>query len=181
MKGTLEAFGWQHVPKIVHSVCELQGQCKNPTPAPVTKHGIRPLKRTLGPVDKMTGQSEMQQNTEGSTYPRPPLHKHPESHQNDGNTASRAKTSPCLRATRGTKTTHVTGNLPIPHPKHNCRNRALQHNVQANFSEFWRSSLPIRAIRSCGIEALSHLAPHLEQLHMLALWGSLWGRLGFRF
>ena len=52
--------------------------------------------------------------------------------------------------------------------------RALQHNVQANFSEFWRSSLPIRAIRSCGIEALSHLAPHLEQLHMLALWGSLW-------
>ena len=53
--------------------------------------------------------------------------------------------------------------------------------MQANFSEFWRSSLAIRAIRSCGIEALSHLAPHLEQLHMLALWGSLWGRLGVRF
>ena len=53
--------------------------------------------------------------------------------------------------------------------------------MQANFSEFWRSSLPIKAIKSCGIEALSHLAPHLEQLHMLALWGSLWGRLGFRF
>ena len=46
---------------------------------------------------------------------------------------------------------------------------------------FWRSSLPIRAIRSCGIEALSHLAPHLEQLHMFALWGRLWGRPGFRF
>ena len=86
-----------------------------------------------------------------------------------------------MRTTRGTKRTYVTGNLPIPHPKHNCRNRALQHNVQENFSEFWRSSLPIMAIRSCGIEALSHLAPHLEQLHMLALWGSLWGRLGFRF
>ena len=23
--------------------------------------------------------------------------------------------------------------------------------------------------------------PHLEQLHMLALWGRLWRRLGFRF
>ena len=65
-------------------------------------------------------------------YPPPPR-KHPESHQNDGNTGSRAKTSPCLRATRGTKRAYVTGNLPIPHPKHNCRNRALQHNVQANF------------------------------------------------
>ena len=109
-----------------------------------------------------------------SRYPTPPLRKHPESHHNDDNTGSRAETSPCLRATRGTKRTYVTGNLPIPHPKHNCRNRALQHNVQANFSEFWSSSLPIRAIRSCGIEAVSHLAPHLEQLHMLALWGSLW-------
>ena len=31
--------------------------------------------------------------------------------------------------------------------------------------------------RSCGIETLSNLAPHLEQLHMLALWGRLWGKL----
>ena len=31
--------------------------------------------------------------------------------------------------------------------------------------------------RSGRIEALSNLVPHLEQLHMLALWG----RLGFRF
>ena len=65
---------------------------------------------------------------------------------------------------------YVTENVPIPHPQHNCRNRALGHNVQANFSKFWRSSLPIRGIRSCGIEALSNLAPHLEQLHMRALW-----------
>ena len=72
------------------------------------------------------------------TYPPPPLRKHAESQQNDGNTGSCAWTRPCLRATRGTKRTYVTGNLPIPHPKHNCRNRALQHNVQANFSEFWR-------------------------------------------
>ena len=77
--------------------------------------------------------------------------------------------------------TYVTENLPIPHPQHNCRNRALEHNVQTNFSKFWRSSLPIRGIRSCGIEALSDLAPHLEQLHMLAIWGRLWNGLGFRF
>ena len=41
--------------------------------------------------------------------------------------------------------------------------------------------MPIKGIGSCGIEALSNLAPHLEQLHMLALWGRLWSRLGFRF
>ena len=82
---------------------------------------------------------------------------------------------------RGTKRTYVTKNLPIPHHEHNCCNRALEHNVQANFSMFRRSSLPIRGIRSCGIEALSNLAPHLKQLHMLALWGRLWSRLGFRF
>ena len=40
--------------------------------------------------------------------------------------------------------------------------------------------MPIRGIRSCGIETLSHLAPHLEQLQRLALWGRLWGRLGSR-
>ena len=54
-----------------------------------------------------------------------------------------AWTQQCLRATCGTKRTYVTENLPIPHPKHNCCNRALEHNVQANFSNFWRSSLPI--------------------------------------
>ena len=31
------------------------------------------------------------------------------------------------------------------------------------------------------MEALSNLAPHLEELHMLALWGRLWSKLGFRF
>ena len=93
-----------------------------------------------------------------------------------------AWTRQCLRATCSTKGTFVTENLPIPHPNHNCCRRALQHNVQANFSKFWRSSLPTRGIRRrCGIEALSKLAPHLEQLHMLALWGRLWSRLAFRF
>ena len=69
------------------------------------------------------------------------------------------------------KNVFVTENLPIPHPKHKCCNRALEHNVQANFSKFWWSSLPIRGIRSCGIEALSNLAPHLEQLHVLLTGG----------
>ena len=49
-----------------------------------------------------------------------------------------AWTRHCLRATRGAKRTYVTTNLQTPHPKHNCRNRALEHNVQANFSKFWR-------------------------------------------
>jgi hypothetical protein len=53
--------------------------------------------------------------------------------------------------------------------------------VQANFSKFQRSSLPIRVISSYGIQALSNLAPHLEQLHALALWGRLWRRLCLRF
>ena len=53
--------------------------------------------------------------------------------------------------------------------------------MQTNFSMLWRSSLPVRGISGCGIEALSNLVPHLEQLHMLALWGRLWSSLGFRF
>ena len=55
--------------------------------------------------------------------------------------------------------------------------------MQAIFSMFWTSSLPIRVIKSCGIEALSNLAPHLKQLHMLALWrrlcSRLWSEFGF--
>ena len=70
--------------------------------------------------------------------------------------------------------TCVAENLPLPHPNHNFCNRPLQHCVQANFSMFWRSSVPIRGTRSCGIGALSNLSPHLEQLHMLALSGRLW-------
>ena len=54
-----------------------------------------------------------------------------------------AWTRQCFRVVHGTKRTYVTENLPIPHPKHNCCIRALEHNVQANFSKFWRSSLPI--------------------------------------
>ena len=73
----------------------------------------------------------------------------------------------------------MTENLPVPN--HNCCNKALQHHVSANFSMFWRSSLPVKGISSCRIEAPSNLAPHVEQLHMLALWGKLWSRLGFRF
>ena len=82
---------------------------------------------------------------------------------------------------RGTNRTYVAKNLSVPHPNHNGCNRALQHYVQANFSMLWRSSLPVRGISSCGIEALSNLVPHLEKLHMLAIWGRLWSRFGFTF
>ena len=34
-------------------------------------------------------------------------------------------------------------------------------------SPFWGSPLPVRGISSCGIEALSNVAPHLEQLHTI--------------
>ena len=44
-----------------------------------------------------------------------------------------------------------------------------------------RSSLPIRGIRSCGIEALSNLVAHLEQLQMLALWGDFGGGAASQF
>ena len=57
--------------------------------------------------------------------PPPPLCKHQESQENHGQTGSR-----CLHAMRGTKRTYVTENLPTPDPKHNCLNRALEHNVQ---------------------------------------------------
>ena len=33
--------------------------------------------------------------------------------------------------------------LPIPHPDHNCRNKAPEHNVQADFRVVWTSSLSI--------------------------------------
>ena len=72
-----------------------------------------------------------------------------------------------------TKRLHMAKHLPIPHFDHNCRNRAPENNVQANFSIFCTSSLPIMGIGSCGIEALSNLGPHLRQLHMLALLGRL--------
>ena len=68
--------------------------------------------------------------------------------------------------------------LPMPHPSLNAHNSAPLHNVQAKFGMFRMSSLPIRGIKSCEIEALSNLVPHLNQLHTLALWGRLWSGLG---
>ena len=60
-------------------------------------------------------------------------------------------------------------NLPIPHPNQNRHNRAPQHNVQAKFSMLLMSSLPMRGIRSCRMEALSNPAPHRKQLQACAL------------
>ena len=114
--------------------------------------------------------------------PPPPLRKHKENQESDGQTGSWRLDKAVLARNARYQKNACPENLPIPHPEHNSHNRALEHNVLANFSKFWRSSLPIRGIRSCGIEALSNLVRHLEQLHMLALWGRLWGRLwnGFR-
>ena len=58
--------------------------------------------------------------------------------------------------------------------RHNAINSSggaqlVQHYMQASFSMFWRSSGPIIGTRNSGIEALSNVAPHLEQLHTLAL------------
>ena len=94
--------------------------------------------------------------------------KHQESQENDGQTGSWCLDKAVLARDARHQKNACPENLPIPHPKHNSHNRVVEHNVQANFSKFWRSSLPIRAIRSCGIEALSNLAPHIQQLHMLA-------------
>ena len=45
--------------------------------------------------------------------------------------------------------------------------------MQANFSMFLMSSLPIRGIR---IGNFLNLVLHLKQMCMLALWGKLWER-----
>ena len=82
--------------------------------------------------------------------PPPPLRKHRENEENDGQTRSWCLDKAVL-ASRSTKRIYVTENLPIPHPKHSCRNRALEHSVQAVLSKFWRSSLPIRGIRSMNV------------------------------
>ena len=42
----------------------------------------------------------------------------------------------------------------------------MQQFLLANFSVFWRSTLPIRGLKSCGMEVLSNFASHLEQLHL---------------
>ena len=107
--------------------------------------------------------------------PHPPPPRLP-----NGHTGSRAWTRACLRATQGTKRMPVTNTctyltlstmLATGHQNTMCR----------HLSMFWTCLVQIRGIRSCGIEALSNLAPHLNHLHMLGLWGRLWSRLDCRF
>ena len=62
-------------------------------------------------------------------YPPPPLRKHQESQESDGQTGSWCLDKAVLaRDARYQKNT-CPENLPIPHPKHNSHNRALEHNV----------------------------------------------------
>ena len=105
--------------------------------------------------------------------PPPPLSKHAKRQKNDSQTAHVLRQARACTRHAAPKRTYFAENLPVPHPNHNCCNRARQHYVQANFSMFWRSSLPVRGISSCGIEALSNVAPHLE------FGAGLWSRLGF--
>ena len=55
-------------------------------------------------------------------YPSPPLHKHQSGQESDSQTGSW-----CLDAWYQKKA--CPKDLPILHPKHNSRNRALEHNV----------------------------------------------------
>ena len=82
-------------------------------------------------------------------YPHPPLCQ--SGQESDGQTGSWCLDKAVQLRDARYQQKACPKNLPIPHPKHNSRNRALEHNVQANFSKFWRSSLPIRGIRSLGI------------------------------
>ena len=44
--------------------------------------------------------------------------------------------------------------LPIPHPNHNCRNRAQEHDVQANFSMFWTVALLTFSVPAQGVQTM---------------------------
>ena len=61
--------------------------------------------------------------------PPPPLRKHQPGQESDGQTGSWCLDKAVqLRDARYQKKA-CPKNLPIPHPKHNSRNRALEHNV----------------------------------------------------
>ena len=83
--------------------------------------------------------------------PPPPLRKHQPGQENDGQTGPWCLDKAVQPRNARYQKKACPKNLPIRHPKHNNHNRALEHNVQPNFSKFWRSSLPIRGIRSLGI------------------------------
>ena len=69
-----------------------------------------------------------------TAHPPPhPLRKHLETQENDSHTGSWCLDKAVLPRNaqyQKRKRMYVTENLPIPHPNHNCRNRALEHNVQ---------------------------------------------------
>ena len=87
-----------------------------------------------------------------ASTPPPPLRKHQPGQESDGQTGSWCLDKAVQPRNARYQKKACPKNLPIPHSKHDSRNRALEHNVQANFSKFWRSSLPIRGIRNCACE-----------------------------
>ena len=75
--------------------------------------------------------------------PPPTLRKHAENHE------TTVRWVPCLDKPMLARNAQYQKNAcrkhpPIPHPNHDCHNSAPEHNVRANFSMFWTSSLPIR-------------------------------------
>ena len=60
----------------------------------------------------------------------PPLRRHQINQENEGQTWPRCLDKAVLARDVRYQRMYVTENLPIPYPKHNCRNRALGHNVQ---------------------------------------------------
>ena len=62
-------------------------------------------------------------------YPAPPLRKHQPGQESDGPTRSWCLDKMVQPRDAQYQKKACPKNLPIPHPKHNSRNRALEHNV----------------------------------------------------
>ena len=64
-----------------------------------------------------------------SNLPPPPLRKHQESQESDGQTGSWCLDKGVLARNARYQKNACAENLPIPHPRHNSHNRALEHNA----------------------------------------------------
>ena len=70
----------------------------------------------------------MKQRIQSSHIP-PPFGKHQESQASDGQTGSWCLDKAVLASDSRYQKKACPENVPIPHPKHNSHNRALEHNV----------------------------------------------------
>ena len=98
----------------------------------LTCRSVRGRAQTLPPVFQQRLVFHAQNNAA-----RRPMHPPPPFAQAPGKSGKRRSDwVPVLRQSAASarravpKRVYVTENLPIPHPKHNCRDRALEHNVQ---------------------------------------------------